>query len=42
MYELPARETEWVHRMLDYNIKGGKMNRGLMVVESVKELAKVS
>lgn len=41
LYELPAREVEWVHRMLNYNVKGGKMNRGLMVVESVKELAKV-
>lgn len=40
MYEVPAREVKWVERMLNYNVKGGKMNRGLMVVESVKELAK--
>lgn len=33
-YELPSRETEWLRKMLDYTVKGGKMNRGLMVVES--------
>lgn len=33
-YELPEREVEWVRRMLNYNVRGGKMNRGLMVVES--------
>lgn len=41
LYELPPREQAWVRRMLDYNVKGGKMNRGLMVVASIKELAKV-
>lgn len=41
MYELPANEVKWVERMLKYNVTGGKMNRGLMVVESVEELAKV-
>jgi len=40
LYEMPAKEVQWVERMLNYNVKGGKMNRGLMVVESVKELAK--
>jgi farnesyl diphosphate synthase len=40
MYEMPRREVEWVGRMLRYNVKGGKMNRGLMVVESIKCLAK--
>ena len=39
MYEMPANEVKWVERMLNYNVKGGKMNRGLMVVESVKALA---
>lgn len=34
MYDLPARETQWIRDMLEYNVKGGKMNRGLMVVES--------
>merc|ERR1711957_55829 len=33
-YEMPAREVAWVRRMLDFNVRGGKMNRGLMVVES--------
>lgn len=33
-YELPSREVAWVRRMLMYNVYGGKMNRGLMVVES--------
>ena len=33
-YELPERETEWLRKMLEYTVKGGKMNRGLMVVES--------
>lgn len=42
LYELPEREVKWVERMLHYNVTGGKMNRGLMVVESVQELAKVS
>ena len=33
-YDLPSRETQWLKEMLEYNVKGGKMNRGLMVVES--------
>lgn len=33
-YEMPSREVAWVRRMLMYNVHGGKMNRGLMVVES--------
>lgn len=33
-YDLPASETQWINDMLEYNVKGGKMNRGLMVVES--------
>ena len=33
MYSLPPRELKWVRDMLEYNTKGGKMNRGLMVVE---------
>ena len=40
LYEMPPNEVKWVERMLEYNVKGGKMNRGLMVVESVQELAK--
>lgn len=33
-YEMPQGEVDWVRRMLNYNVRGGKMNRGLMVVES--------
>jgi farnesyl diphosphate synthase len=40
MYELPARENEWIERMLKYNTEGGKMTRGLMVVESAVLLFK--
>lgn len=33
-YDLPERETKWIGDMLQYNVKGGKMNRGLMVVDA--------
>lgn len=33
-YDLPKRETEWLEKMLNYTVKGGKMNRGLMVVDA--------
>jgi len=33
-YDLPAKETKWIKEMMDYNVKGGKMNRGLMVVDA--------
>jgi farnesyl diphosphate synthase len=33
-YDLPPRETSWIIDMLNYNVKGGKMNRGLMVVDA--------
>lgn len=41
-YELPDREIEWVRKMLDYNVCGGKMNRGLMVVECGREIFKAA
>jgi len=40
MYELPERENAWINRMLEYNTKGGKMTRGLMVVETGKIIFK--
>mmetsp|Transcript_144673 Transcript_144673/g.463554 ORF Transcript_144673/g.463554 Transcript_144673/m.463554 type:complete len:493 (-) Transcript_144673:93-1571(-) len=40
MYELPKKEVEWVRRSLEYNTLGGKMNRGLIVVETGVELLK--
>jgi hypothetical protein len=39
-YELPGPEVEWVRKMLEYNVCGGKMNRGLMVVECGREIFK--
>lgn len=30
-HELPEMEQKWIVDMLEYNVKGGKMNRGLMV-----------
>jgi len=38
LFSLPEYERDWVKNMLEYNVKGGKMNRGLMVVESGKAL----
>ena len=33
-YEVRPDEVAWIRKVLDYNVTGGKMNRGLMVVES--------
>ena len=33
-YHLPPREVEWIHKMLTTTVKGGKMNRGIMVVQA--------
>ncbi|KAI0083256.1 farnesyl-diphosphate synthase [Irpex rosettiformis] len=35
---VPADALEWFHRSLDYNVPGGKLNRGLSVVDSVEIL----
>jgi len=40
MCEMPPPEVKWVTDMLNYNVKGGKMNRGLMVVASGTEFMK--
>lgn len=40
LYEMPAKEVNWVSQSLDYNTQGGKMNRGLIVVETGVELLK--
>ena len=37
-YEVAESECEWIEKMLKYNVMGGKMNRGLMVVETGKLL----
>ncbi|GAB5035050.1 farnesyl diphosphate synthase [Nannochloropsis oceanica] len=34
-YDMPKEAIEWVKKMIEYNVKGGKLNRGLTVV-SVK------
>lgn len=31
-HELPAVSQEWVSKMVDYNVQGGKLNRGLTVL----------
>jgi farnesyl diphosphate synthase len=38
--DMPQGEIDWIKKMLDYNVKGGKMNRGLMVLECGKTLLK--
>jgi len=35
---LPATARDWMARMLDYTIVGGKMNRGLAVLEALREI----
>lgn len=40
LYELPSKEVSWVERSLEYNTQGGKMNRGLIVVETGVALMK--
>ena len=33
-HDMPKKEVEWIKDMLEYNVKGGKMNRGLIVVQA--------
>ncbi|KDP35531.1 hypothetical protein JCGZ_08969 [Jatropha curcas] len=37
-FEWTPDSREWVERMLDYNVPGGKLNRGLSVIDSYKLL----
>lgn len=37
-YEMPAEALAWVDRMINYNVAGGKMNRGLAVLDVQKQL----
>ncbi|KAG7605286.1 Farnesyl pyrophosphate synthase 1 [Arabidopsis thaliana] len=37
-FEFTNESRLWVDRMLDYNVRGGKLNRGLSVVDSFKLL----
>lgn len=40
LYEMPSKEVEWVERSLQYNTQGGKMNRGLITVQTGVEIMK--
>jgi len=40
LYEMPEKEVDWVSESLKYNTQGGKMNRGLICVQSGVELLK--
>ncbi|KAF9232236.1 isoprenoid synthase domain-containing protein [Melanogaster broomeanus] len=35
---MPQEAVEWFHRNLDFNVPGGKLNRGMSVVDSVEIL----
>ncbi|KAI4311852.1 hypothetical protein MLD38_036715 [Melastoma candidum] len=37
-FEFTDDSRQWVERMLDYNVPGGKLNRGLSVIDSYKYL----
>ncbi|XP_028769934.1 farnesyl pyrophosphate synthase 1 [Neltuma alba] len=37
-FEFSDEATNWVDRMLDYNVPGGKLNRGLSVIDSYRLL----
>ena len=41
-YDLPPKETKWIQDTLEYNVKGGKMNRGLMVVDAGVSMMKAA
>mmetsp|Transcript_15759 Transcript_15759/g.53479 ORF Transcript_15759/g.53479 Transcript_15759/m.53479 type:complete len:396 (-) Transcript_15759:115-1302(-) len=38
-YEMKVEAVAWVERVLDYNVMGGKMNRGLATQSCIKTLA---
>uniref|UniRef100_A0A7S2UU78 Farnesyl diphosphate synthase n=1 Tax=Fibrocapsa japonica TaxID=94617 RepID=A0A7S2UU78_9STRA len=38
-YEMPQEVIDWISNMHDYNVKGGKLNRGRTVVEVHQRLA---
>lgn len=37
-YEMPPHAVAWMDKMINYNIVGGKMNRGLTVIHSLQSL----
>ncbi|PIA42753.1 hypothetical protein AQUCO_02000302v1 [Aquilegia coerulea] len=38
-FEFTDESRQWIDRMLDYNVPGGKLNRGLSVIDSYKLLS---
>ena len=38
-YEAPAAAVDWVSRMMDYTVPGGKLNRGLTVLHTARLLS---
>lgn len=40
-YELPAESVNWVDRMMQYTVAGGKMNRGLSCVDVQRAFCKM-
>lgn len=40
IYEMNEEATNWIKRMLEYTVAGGKMNRGLSVMDVQKTLAR--
>ncbi|KAK4259177.1 hypothetical protein QN277_005534 [Acacia crassicarpa] len=37
-FEFSEEATNWINKMLDYNVRGGKLNRGLSVIDSYRLL----
>jgi len=42
IYEMPDEAVNWVRRMLDYTVGGGKMNRGLSLMAVQQTFAKAN
>ena len=40
LYEMPNEAIEWIDHMIRYTVDGGKMNRGLALVQVVNEFCK--
>lgn len=40
IYEMPDEAVTWIEEMINYTVTGGKMNRGLALVQVVNEFAK--
>lgn len=42
VYEMPPEAVDWTHRMVNYTVAGGKMNRGLAVMDVQKILTQAN